>query len=173
MRRRPIRICALSFALCALASCAIPPAVPVPVGPGGAEALDNPFAPASLHIHPLTRVERDAEGKLWIICHVELLDAWGDTAKGIGQLQVRLFRPAPTPAAPARQELNWDVNLSDLKENSSLYDSPTRTYRLPLQNAPQWVGAENGRPRIRLVAILTTRGPAGQQRTLQDEHVVE
>ena len=43
---------------------------------GGAGAW--PFAPTSMRIYHLTQFDRDAEGGLLILCHIEMLDAWGD-----------------------------------------------------------------------------------------------
>jgi hypothetical protein len=172
-----LSLCA-ALGSCALAEsgCAIHPRDPVQVGPGGAESLGNPFAPASIRVHPLTHAERDSAGKVWIICHVELKDAWGDTTKGVGQLQVQLYRPSGSPGSGiGTQELKWDTNLSDLKNNAALYDGPTRTYRLPLENAPEWIMGEEGKekPRVRLRAVLGTRGPAGEKRVLQDDYVMQ
>src|SRR4051812_24573497 len=114
----------------AAASCALRPRDPLPTDPAKGEKLANPFAPATMHIHGLTRTEKDAQGKLWLICHLELLDAWGDTTKTIGQVRIELLRPQTGPGS-GTPELSWDVNLSDLKENVALYDAATRTYRLP------------------------------------------
>ncbi len=146
----------------------------MPSGPTGGETVAHPFAPASLQIHPLTRVDHDAKGALWIICHIELKDAWGDTTKAVGQLQIELYKPVGGPGSGVgTQELTWDVNLSDLDQNAALYDSATRTYRLQLENAPTWVGGEGNKPaRVRLRAILRTRGPDGQPLMLKDEYVI-
>ena len=59
----------------------------------GITGIITPFAHASMRIHPLTRVDHDAKGAVWIICHIELKDAWGDTCKGTGKLQVQLYGP--------------------------------------------------------------------------------
>jgi len=158
----------------AAGGCALRPKPPLEhmiAGPGG---VQYPFAVASIVIHPLTRVNRDSKGKLWIICHLEFRDAWGDTTKGIGSLKIQLYRPTGGRAAGlGTQEASWDVNLSDLDTNASLYDPATRTYRLPLEGAPAWVGESAGGdkdlPVIRLRAILTTTGPQGAALTLEDE----
>jgi hypothetical protein len=128
-----------------------------------------------MQIHPLTRVDHDPKGDIWIICHIELKDAWGDTTKGVGQLQIQLFKPAGGPGSGVgTQEVTWDVNLSDLDQNAALYDSATRTYRLQLEGAPSWVSGDTGqnKPRVRLRAIMHTLGPAGERRVLQDEYVI-
>jgi hypothetical protein len=174
MRTVPLVIAAV---LMIATSCARRPADPIRVGPGGAEALANPFAPASIRIHPLTRAESGRDGKPRIICHIEMHDAWGDTTKAIGQVQVQLYRPSVLPigsAGTGEMELKWDTNLSDLKNNVLLWDPPTRTYRLPLEGAPAWVGGEEGRdkPKARLRAVLVTRGPEGGRRVLQSDFVL-
>jgi hypothetical protein len=138
-----------------------------------AKGVPYPFAPASLSVHPLTRVDRDAAGKLWIICHLELRDAWGDPCKATGALQVQLYRPVGARSGGLGvQELAWDVNLSDLERNASLYDPATRTYRLPLEDAPAWLAAstrDREVPVARLRAVLTTTGARGEERVLEDE----
>ena len=142
-----------------------------------AVGVSSPFAPASLTIHPLTRVDRDVQGVVWIVCHIELKDAWGDTCKGVGKLQVQLYRPVGGRASGlGSQELAWDIDLSDLDKNASFYDPPTRTYRFPLQNAPAWVAdvldPDNHEARVRLRAVMTTTGPKGEERFLQDEYTI-
>lgn len=155
------------------AGCALRPKGPMQGQLAGPGAIANPFAAASLHIHPLTRLDRDEAGRVWIICHIELKDAWGDTTKGIGMLQVQLYRPSGGRASGLGiQETAWDVNLSDLDTNVALYDPATRTYRLPLEGAPEWLSADDedrDLPRARLRAILTTFGPRGEEVVLEDE----
>jgi len=170
---------ALLAAVAVNASCAIPPRPPLQGAHAARSGVVNPFGPAALSIHPLTRVDRDSKGRLWIICHIELRDAWGDTCKGAGKLQVQLYRPIGGRASGlGTQELAWDVDLSDLDKNASFYDPATRTYRLPLEDAPTWLappapGPDEPRakqsPIARLRAILITTGPRDEERILQDE----
>jgi hypothetical protein len=140
-----------------------------------ATGVKNPFGPATLSIHPLTRVDRDEAGRLWIICHIELRDVWGDSCKGAGKLQVQLYKPTGGRAGgPGIQELTWDVDLSDLKLNASLYDPATRTYRLPLEDPPAWLVAsttdrKSDLPIARLKAVLVTTGVKGDEKILTDE----
>ncbi len=147
-------------------------------GEHAAGSIVTPFAPASLQIHPLTRVDLDSKGHVWIICHIEMRDAWGDTCKGTGKLQVQLYRPAGGRAGGIGiQDLTWDIDLSDLDRNASLYDPATRTYRLQLQDPPSWVAESldpkgQDTPRVRLRAILATHGPKGEDRLLQDEFTI-
>lgn len=133
--------------------------------------MANPFVPAQLIIHPLTRLDNDSTGKLWLYCHVEFRDAWGDTIKAVGKLQIQLYKPVGGRASGlGSQELVWNVDLGDLEQNASLYDPATRTYRLPLENPPAWT-ARAGRDgaRARLRAVLVTPGPRGERRTLESE----
>jgi len=159
------------------AGCAARPRPPI-AGHAERSGILNPFGPAAMAIHPLTRVDRDAQGRLWIICHIELRDAWGDTCKSTGQLQVQLYRPVGGRASGlGSQELIWNVDLSDLDRNASLYDPATRTYRLPLEDAPAWLATGGDRPRdlpiARLRAVLVTTGPRGEERVLESEFALE
>ena len=135
---------------------------------GDTVRLFNPFAPASLLIHPLTRVDRDDAGRPLIVCHIELKDEWGDSCKGRGPLRVELYR-ASSGAAPGVQELKWEVDLRNLERNTALYDPATRTYRLPLEGAPAWVLDGN----LRLRAAITADGPTGEARLLSDDYTIE
>ncbi len=112
-----------------------PPPVVAPAG-------DNPFSPVTLRVHPLTHVMIESGGSPQIICHVELRDAWGDSAKSKGMLTIRLFGPpmAAGAASTGGREINrWDVNLSDLETNAAMFDPATRTYRVQLTGGPQWL----------------------------------
>jgi hypothetical protein len=136
--------------------------------------IPHPFAPASLILHPLTRIDRDAEGRLWIVAYLEVKDAWGDPTKAVGALTVMLYRQVGgADSTLGEHELTWDVNLADLDRNHDLYDSATRMYRLPLEKAPEWLATppDGGRERLRgrLRAILATHGPRGEPVVLEDE----
>lgn len=143
---------------------------------GGAragEVVTWPFAPERLDVHPLTRITLERDGRPLIVCHIEFRDAWGDTTKATGALQVQLYRPVGgLVGGTGTQELTWDVDLSDLSMQR-LFDPATRTYRLELEGAPEWVlGAEGDRrdePRARLRAVLRTRDAAGAARELSGE----
>jgi hypothetical protein len=163
----------LGIAAVLTCSCALEPR-PALRGIANPAELPNPFAPASLDLHPLTRIDRDAQGHPWIIAYVELRDAWGDPTKGTGTLQVQLYRQVGgSSSALGEQELTWSAQFSDLDFNAKIYDAATRMYRLPLEKAPEWLvaqpepGAES--PRARLRAILDTFGPKGEPRRLEDE----
>lgn len=158
------------LALClALPACAMRPKPPVVVAGEG-----NPFAPVALRIHPLTHTSTQ-DGKPSIVAHVELRDAWGDPVKGVGVLQVQLYRPTGTATSTlGTQELKWDIDLGNLELNAALYDPATRTYRLPLLEAPAWIEQTAGEgPRIRLRAVLTTADAEGKQITIEDIYEID
>lgn len=154
-----------------LASCGFQPkARPGRDVPAG--SVRSPFAPASIKLHPLTRIDRDPEGKPMIVAYLDIRDEWDDPTKAYGTLQVQLYRPAGGPVSGMdEQELTWDPELNNLDANSRLYDPVTHMYRLPLLDAPEWVIPEQGRdaPRLRLRVILNTFGPAGEARQLEDD----
>jgi hypothetical protein len=159
--------------LIAAAGCALQPR-PALRGTANPAEIPTPFAPASLDLHPLTRIDRDAEGHPWIIAYVELKDAWGDATKGVGNLQIQLYHQVGGASSGlGEQELTWNAPLSDLDFNAKVYDAATRMYRLPLEKAPQWLiekpepGREPQRGRLR--AVLDTFGPRGEPRRLEDE----
>jgi hypothetical protein len=156
-------ICAVTAAGCALRP---PPAFRDAPGSG---PITNPFVPASMIVHPLTRLDTDAAGKRWLYCHLEFRDSWGDTVKAAGKLDLQLYRSSGARGM-GRQELVWTVDLADLEQNSSLYDPATRTYRLPLEGPPAWLGEKSPEgPRGRLRAIFSTGGPREGMRTLEAE----
>jgi len=153
----------------------------VAFGPGALEALASPgpFAPASVRVYPLTNVERTGESAR-IVLHLELRDAWGDTVKGVGRLLVRLYRSTAVPGAAGgigeearrRQELVWEVDLTDLELNASLYDPSTRTYRVVLGELPEWASAlaagEAAGLSVTLVAVWIGRDAGGAVVNLRD-----
>lgn len=140
----------------------------------GQGPITNPFVPASMIIHPLTRLDVDASGRLWLYCHVEFKDSWGDNVKSTGALAIELYRATgPRASGLGKQELVWNVDLSDLERNASLYDAATRTYRLPLENPPRWLlepAAAADLPQGRLRVQCTTGGAREGTRTLEDEY---
>jgi hypothetical protein len=120
--------------------------------------------PERIEIHPLTRVATDAAGRPIIICHVELRDRFEQNIKALGAMRVELYGraaagddrqhdavPPPTPTAPGadnpvqpaqtlRQQLVWNIDLTDPDTNALFYDDLiTRTYTLTLGGIPDWV----------------------------------
>lgn len=119
-----------------------------------------PFAPAAMRIHPLSRIEEART----IVCHVEFRDTWGDTAKASGQLVIELV-----DAGAAEGPVRWDIDLSDLDANGRLYDPATRTYRIRLREAPEWVSPGSS---ASLRASWSGTDADGQALALEDEHEV-
>jgi len=97
--------------------------------------VEDPFGPAELRIHPLTRiVEAETPGQVVIEAYFELLDAWGHTTKALGRLEVELTTEGASGGAGT---VRWTVDLRDPEENSTQrFDEATRTYRLRLVDAP-------------------------------------
>ncbi len=146
-----------------------------PIGGGGAivGGTSEAFAPASLRVHPLSHVEvgSRAAGPI-IVLHIELKDRYGDTVKGLGRLQVLLYRQGEGegPSEGGVQDLKWDVaQMSEPDANARLFDPATRTYRLQL-DAPLWVGQATGWIKVR--AVLAIETPEGD-RLLSDEFVMQ
>ena len=105
-----------------------------------------------MELHPLTRVVRDpASETVRIEAHVELLDAWGDTVKDVGEFQFELFR-GTGDVGSMTQELVWRKDISSPEASSRQYDAITRTYVVPLLEAPDWL-RQGGR--ATLVATFT------------------
>lgn len=165
------------MALCALLGACAQRPYPALTGNATRQGLSSPFAPASLSIHPLTRLDVSSHGERLIVCYVELRDTWGDTCKGTGKLSIQLYRPVGGRASGrGTLELSWDADLTDLDRNKDLYDQATRTYRLELRDPPSWLtspgekGNKSELPVARLRAVLVTTGPKGEERVLSDEY---
>ncbi|MCW5754463.1 MAG: hypothetical protein KIT24_07145 [Phycisphaeraceae bacterium] len=143
---------------------------PAPVWEPGAIAA-WPFAPVQMHLHPLTHMERGPDGATMIVCHVELLDHWGDTAKGVGKLTIQLFRPTGGSRATAVGDMIWHIDLDDPQFNASMYDPSTRTYRLQLGGLPDWAipSGSDYRSRLLLRAKFVGQGPDGTVREMTSE----
>jgi hypothetical protein len=149
-------------------------------GPNAGATERGPFGPASMRVFPLTRLDADAAGKPMIVCHIEFRDAWGDSVKAAGRLQINMS--GSTGGSGSRQELPplaWDIDLSDLKRNTSLYDRATRTYRIQLVDLPATLAASltapaDGPPAPwRIVLRATLSSPAGGPALLQDEYTLQ
>ena len=136
----------------------------------------NPFAPVSMIVHPLTRVDFDETTETGrIICHLELRDSWEDACKGVGRIRIDLLKPT-LMAEVGEQALTWEVDLADLPTNARLYDQATRTYRLALDDAPAWLINPPSESRLspgRLVATLTCPDVEGKSQRLRAEYVIE
>ena len=123
----------------------------------------GPFAPTTMRIHPLTHVEMVEAGER-IVLHVEVSDGWGDTIKGVGDVQVNLRQSGARSLG--QSGIRWDIDLRDLVTNVSYFDSVTRTYRFVLTGLPVWFTAE-GRGRVRV--LFRTGRADGSIEVMQDE----
>jgi hypothetical protein len=92
-------------------------------------------------------------------------------------LMVRLFGPAAGMAGGAAAALQrWDIDLSNLETNAAMFDPATRTYRMQLTGAPDWVAElaaptpGRSKPRVILQASLT---PPDGRPPLTDEHLLQ
>jgi len=141
----------------------------------------GPFAPASLRVHPLTHLERDAQGEVFLLVHIQLRDRWSDLCKGVGDIQFSLFMPTGLGGSGQEEQVRrWEVDLFSLDANAVFFDPATQTYRFSLGELPDWVqqmapGGDktaDGPGRFRLIARLTTPTPEGGQTVLVDELVV-
>tara|TARA_R110000782_G_scaffold48744_5_gene106549 strand:- start:4207 stop:4758 length:552 start_codon:yes stop_codon:yes gene_type:complete len=134
--------------------------------------LPGPFAPKAMRIHPLTHAEIDADGEPRVVLHVELTDAWGDTVKGIGRVQSRLWRDGQSNEETTR----WDIDLRALGDNASFYDPATRTYRIVLAGLPAWLAeaVKAATPQqARLRVLFLTSEVDGTPVVFRDEFTVQ
>lgn len=144
---------------------------------GGAGLPEQPFAPVSMRVHPLTHVDAAGgagsgaelgDGMCLLVLHLEMKDAYADTVKGVGSLRVELARGEGESVA-------WDVSeMLDPKANSARFDAATRTYRLPLK-APAWTAAwarGEGSAKVTLRAMFTMLAGDGRRSVLRDEFVL-
>jgi hypothetical protein len=141
--------------------------------PALAEADPNPFRAVSMRIHPLTHVDAQAGGPCTIELHFELLDRFGDSVKSPGVLRVELTKPASgSVAGMETRELSWELpELVDADENFKRFDTPTRTYRVPLV-APAWVGEMLAKKSARLTIRASMELP-GVERPVRDDYVIQ
>lgn len=157
--------------LVSLGGCARSGSMPREAMPPTGRLTGGAFAPASMRIYPLTHIERTGEGEARLVLHLELRDAWGDTVKGIGLLQVQLLRGGDLGGG-GRDERMWEVDMRDPEINAQYYDPATRTYRVQLRDLPAWVEAQSAGAGVRVLAVLRTPAPDGSERFLRDEAVI-
>lgn len=138
----------------------------------------GPFAPAFMQIHPLTHLERNADGTVSLLVHVQLRDRWSDICKGVGTIQFQLHEPTGLGGSGLEMwTQTWEIDLNDLDRNAVFYDPATQTYRFSLQGLPGWIQqmapggdrSATGPGRFRIRARLTTPTPDGGQIVLVDD----
>lgn len=139
-------------------------------------AVPGPFRPAVMRVHPLTHTELTNEGNAVMILHVELKDSWGDTVKGVGQLQVQVRKGGSTREVGNRGT-RWDVDLRDIEVNVSYFDSATRTYRIVIGGLPDWLAESVGEnvqsgEGARVRVLFRTSKADGEAVVLQHEYLM-
>ncbi len=141
-------------------------------------AVPGPFRPSVMRVHPLTHTEIGVDGNPVIVLHVELKDPWGDTVKGVGQIQVQLRENRSTNMIGDRGT-RWDIDLRDIEENVSYFDSATRTYRIVIGGLPSWLAAtmenpdsESDTASARVRVLFRTAKADGETVVLQDEYLM-
>ncbi len=137
----------------------------------------NPFAAAMMQIHPLTRLELGTDQPALLLCHIEFRDSWGDPRKALGRLQIDLYRAIGAgQSSLGQQVLTWEVDLADLARNARLYDQATRTYRLALEDVPEWLSnesAQSGGTLARLRGTFVGPDVEGKPQKLSSEYLLE
>ncbi|MEM9165628.1 MAG: hypothetical protein AAGB48_01235 [Planctomycetota bacterium] len=123
------------------------------------------FAPVSLRISPLTRLETGPSGAPALMVYFELFDSWDHTTKALGHLRVELFR---RDGNVLRREEIWFNDLTDPRLNSQYFDV-TGLYRLPLE-APEWLlpGAPDAPEGYRVRVFFAVVSPEGELVSLSD-----
>lgn len=173
---------ALTGAAATLGSCA------------GSQRASNPtidpkwaIPPATIAIHPLTRIGADSAGNPALLLYLEVHDEFGQTIKALGRVRVELYRPgfarpepqtvstgdnpiSPDTVQPRDQA--WDVDLTEPNRNARMFDDlVTRTYTFPLGGLPSWLtdwsrgGSAASGPTI--TVSFTFRDADGTERTLR------
>lgn len=158
-----------------------------PVDPNLKLAMGNPFAAASIRVHPLTQLDvhpQKADGTPdsmpRIVLHVEARDAYGDTVKALGTLRAELYAPGSGVEAGMETRIaEWEqVALRDPAQNARRFDQATRTYRLQLGGTgklAEWAKSTTTGPAgwLKLKVMFATLDPAGKPITLVDEFVLQ
>ncbi|MDF1808924.1 MAG: hypothetical protein P1U42_04435 [Phycisphaerales bacterium] len=139
-------------------------------------AVPGPFRPAVMRVHPLTHTEMSSDDDPVMILHVEFRDPWGDTVKGVGQLQVQL-RQGDTAREVGVRGTRWDIDLREIETNVSYFDSATRTYRIVVGGLPEWLNnsvrdRESEQIESRVRVLFRTSKADGEPVVLQDEYLM-
>lgn len=129
------------------------------------------FAPESLRISPLTRLEKGTDGKPELAVYFELADHWGHPTKSPGVVQVQLYRLGGVSQGLATLADQWRADLTDPDRNSAMFDV-TGMYRVPLAELPGWLSqraAGDGEVvRVRVRVFMRTIGRNGETIDLRD-----
>ena len=129
------------------------------LAPGSPDA----FAPVTVEISPLTRVEVGPRGEPVLAVYLRLVDAWGHGTKAPAVFNVQLFRVRGASGLAERDEAwVWEIDLRDPDENSGWFDA-TGLYRLPLGDVPAWVlEPERQDEMLRVTVMAVMLGPRDQ-----------
>ena len=129
------------------------------------------FAPVSLRISPLTRLEPGLDGRPELALYFELQDRWGHGTKAPGVAQIQLYRVGGVSQGLATLADRWEADLTDPDQNSVLFDV-TGMYRVPLAGLPGWLSSRadgtGGYERVRIRVFFRTVGPGGETIDLRD-----
>jgi hypothetical protein len=102
---------------------------------------DWPFVPASIRVHPLSRITVDAAGRRRVELRIECRDVEGDSVRTIGLVSIRVGE------AEAIEEA---LDLSSLRVNQESWDRVTRTYRQTLDVPEGFVCKPGGKMPVKL-----------------------
>ena len=92
-----------------------------------------PLWPQRMRIHPLSQfVTNKSSGEVLIEARIEFVDAYGDTCKAVGLIDIDLH-DADAARYTSEAITSWNADLWDLEINNDLYDDVTRTYLFRLQ----------------------------------------
>ncbi|MEO1584970.1 MAG: hypothetical protein AAFR96_10425 [Planctomycetota bacterium] len=157
----PLNSLVLLPALLALGGCSHVARPPAGDGTLFEAGEPDPFAPVSVEISPLTRVEMGPRGEPVLAVYLRLVDEWGHGTKAPMSVNVQLLRVLGSGLAEGDQSLEWSVDLRDPTRNSQRFDV-TGLYRLQLAGVPGWV-LEPGRigEVMRVAVYVQTVGPEG------------
>lgn len=117
-----------------------------------ASTLDWPYAPASIQVHPISRIKIDrGTGQAVVHARVEFLDSDGFSTRGIGELDLILSGQSDD-GVMLMSQTEWTCDLNDRDNNRQYYDEVTRTYQAILEMEPDmnvpW------EPNLRAVLVL-------------------
>lgn len=116
------------------------------------------FAPVALRLHPLTRILPDQ-----LEARVELMDQMDDVTKGVGRINLELYRYELASLNHRGQLIgSWQADVSTLQANEKYWDAITRTYvfRHPLD-------AQQTRDAGRFVLVATMQFPNNSELSSQ------
>ena len=104
--------------------------------PAVREAITWPYAPASIRVHPISRIKIDPEtGQAHVKAHIEFLDIDGFSTRGIGRLEFVLSGQGDGSTVSI-SKTTWECDLNNPDTNSEYFDEVTRAYLATLELSP-------------------------------------